>query len=129
MSPVRSSLVRVLSLALLTACAADAPRSGVSGGEVASTPKPVDTGVAAAVDSAAATRIPDATANTPSAATSTPPVAAMPSDAAASPAVGDSAAPRLAASRSKKDAMSFAAAIRAGNRKVASWPAGPAPLP
>ena len=129
MSPVRSSLVRVLSFALLTACAADAPRSGVSGGEVASTPKPVDTGAASAVDSAAAIGIPDATANTPSAATSPPPVAAMPSDAAVSPVVGDSAPPRLAPGRPTKDATSFAAAIRAGNRKLASWPTGPAPLP
>ena len=129
MSPVRSSLVRVLSFALLTACAADAPRSGVSGGEVASTPKPVDTGAASAVDSAAAIGIPDATANTPSAAPSTPSVAVTPSDVAANPAAGDSAAPRLAPGRPTKDATSFAAAIRAGNRKLASWPTGPAPLP
>jgi len=40
MSPVRFSLASVLSLAILTACVADAPRSGVSGGDVASTPAP-----------------------------------------------------------------------------------------
>ena len=121
MSPVRSSLAGVLSFAFLAACAADAPRSGVSGGEVASAPKPVDTGAASAVDSAAATGVPPATANTPSAAT--------PTDAAvATPVAGDSVRPRLAPGRPTKDATSFAAAIRAGARKEATWPKGPAPL-
>jgi len=126
MSSVRSSLAGVLSLALLTACAADAPRSGVSGGEVASTPTPVDSGAASATDSARALGIPAATANTPSEA-ATPP-AAITSTEAAAPVPGDSAPPKLAAGRPTKDLTSFAAAIRAGNRKAASWPAGPAPI-
>jgi hypothetical protein len=128
MSPVRSSLAGVLSFALLTACAADAPRSGVSGGEVASAPTPVDSGPASALDSAAAIGVPAATANTPSAAVAPPPVTATGTDAAVEPVAGDSIAPRLAASRTKKDAMSFAAAIRAGMRKESSWPTGPAPI-
>ena len=128
MSPVRSSLAVVLSLALLAACAADAPRSGVSGGEVVSTPAPVDSGAASAVDSAAAVDIPAATANTPSAPAATPPVAATATDAVTGPVAGDSVVPRLAPGRPTKDATSFAAAIRAGTRKEASWPAGPAPI-
>ena len=126
MSSVRSSLAVVLSLALLAACASDAPRSGVSGGEVASTPTPVDSGAASATDSARALGIPAATANTPSGA-ATPP-AAVTSTEAAGPAAGDSAPPRLAAGRPTKDQTSFAAAIRAGNRKLSSWPTGPAPV-
>ena len=125
MSSARSSLVGALSLALLSACVADAPRSGVSSGEVSATPAPAGTGAPTTADSVAAIGTPSATANTPSA-------DATPAEATtapvAAPTVGDSINPRLVAGRPKKDQTSFAAAIRAGMRKESSWPAGPAPL-
>src|SRR5215204_1423096 len=109
MSSVRSPLLAALALAALTACVADTPRS-VSGGDVAGMPEP-----------AAAT----AAASTFSAASTTNASAAGP--ATAEPVSTDSISPKLAASRSKKDAMSFGAAIRAGMRKESTWPPGPAP--
>ena len=130
MSSVRFSLASVLSLAILTACVADAPRSGVSGGEVSSTPAPVAADGKAAADSVASTATPPVAntpadaAPTPPAELTTPPVSAVPGE----PAGADSIVPKLAAGRGKKDAMSFAAAVRAGTRKASSWPAGPAPI-
>jgi hypothetical protein len=112
MSSVRSPLVGVLSLAILTACVADAPRSGVSAGDVASTPAPA--GVTPA-DSATPG------VSEPSASTAT-------ASGSATVAPGDSLNPRLVPGRSKMDASSFAAAVRAGLRKEASWPKGPPPL-
>jgi hypothetical protein len=127
MSPVRSAFAGVLSLALVSACVADAPRSGVSGGEVSSTPASSGTGAASTADSLAALGTPPATANTPAGAAApaevtTPPVAG---DALTA---GDSVNPKLVAGRPKKDAISFASAVRAGMRREASWPAGPAPI-
>jgi hypothetical protein len=122
MSPVRSSLVGVLSLVVLTACVTEAPRSGVSGGDVASTPAPADSNATPADARPASTVDPAASTTTPSAAAPT-------TEAAVSePASSDSIAPKLVAGRGKKDAMSFAAAIRAGTRKESSWPTGPAPI-
>jgi hypothetical protein len=132
MSSVRSSVLGALSLALLSACVADAPRSGVSGGEVSSTPAPAGAGATTTADSIAAIGTPSATANTPSGATTSTDVATAPAGAPAAdapaPTAGDSINPKLVAGRPKKDAMSFAAAIRAGMRKESSWPAGPAPI-
>ena len=109
MTPVRSSLVGVASVLVLAACAADAPKAAVSGGEVATTP-------------------PSAGSPTTDSAATSPAAAATPAVAeSAAPASNDSISPKLAAGRSKKDAMSFAAAIRAGTRKEAEWPKGPAP--
>ena len=112
MHPVRTSLAGVLTVLALTACAADAPKSGVSGGEVAPTPAPAGS----AADSASA--------SAPASAATTATV----EEAAAESAPNDSIAPKLAAGRGKKDAMSFAQAIRAGTRAEASWPKGPAPV-
>ena len=118
MSSVRSSVVGVLSVAaLFTACVTEAPRSGVSAGDVASTPAPVGTSAAPTTNSASA-----GSASEPAA---TAAAAGVASTAAAS---SDSINPKLVAGRGKKDAMSFAAAIRAGTRKESSWPAGPAPI-
>ena len=128
MSPARTSLLAVVSLVVLTACVADAPRSGVSGGDVSSTPTPVDSAAPSTADSVAATGMPSATANTPSAPAVAPPNAVTTSDAVTDPLAGDSVVGRLVAGRPKKDAMSFASAIRAGVRKESSWPAGPAPI-
>ena len=113
MSSVRSSLVGVLSLAALTACVADAPRSGVSAGDVASSPAP------------AGATSPDSV--TPAA--SEPIASTATESAGAALAPGDSINPRLVPGRSKMDASSFAAAVRTGLRKEATWPKGPAPLP
>jgi hypothetical protein len=113
MSHVRSALLGVLSLATFTACVADAPRSGVSSGEVAATPTPAGTSTTSDVAPSA-----DPTATT----------SAAPNAAATTSAGNDSINPKLVAGRGKKDAMSFAAAIRAGTRKESSWPAGPAPI-
>jgi len=122
MSPVRSSLVGVLSLVVLSACVAEAPRSGVSGGDVASTPAPAKSNATPADARPASTVDPAASTTTPSA-------AAPSTEAAVSePASSDSISPKLVAGRGKKDAMSFAAAIRAGTRKESSWPTGPAPI-
>jgi hypothetical protein len=122
MSPVRTSLVGVLSLVVLTACVTEAPRSGVSGGDVASTPAPAGSNATPADARPASTVDPAASTTTPSAAA--PSTEAVVSE----PASSDSVAPRLVAGRGKKDAMSFAAAIRAGARKESSWPTGPAPI-
>ena len=111
MYPVRSIVAGVIS-PLILACASDAPKSAISGGEVAAAPSPARSSVtdSAATDSAA----PSASASSTT-------------DAAAGTAPNDSINPKLAASRGKKDAMSFAQAIRAGTRKESSWPAGPTP--
>ena len=125
MSSVRFSVVGVLSVAaLFTACVTEAPRSGVSAGDVASTPAPVGASAAPTTNSASAGSAsePAATASEPAA---TAAAAGVASTAAAS---SDSINPKLVAGRGKKDAMSFAAAIRAGTRKESSWPAGPAPI-
>jgi hypothetical protein len=105
MHPVRTPLSGILAFLALTACAADAAKSGVSGGDVAAAPAPAGT----TADSAP-TAAPTAAAPTPES------------------APNNSIAPKLVAGRSKKDGMSFAAAIRAGTRKESSWPAGPAPV-
>ncbi|HKH90329.1 MAG TPA: hypothetical protein VKA54_00930 [Gemmatimonadaceae bacterium] len=114
MSSVRSPLLAALALAALTACVADAPRSGVSSGEVAGTPEPAAATAAGSASSTASTA-----ASTTDAPTTGP--------ATTAPVSTDSISPKLAASRSKKDAMSFGAAIRAGMRKESTWPSGPAP--
>jgi len=130
MSPVRTSLAGVLSVAILTACVADAPRSGVSGGEVSATPAPVAADSNAAAASAASAATPPVATSTSADAAPTPPaeLTTPPVSAAGAPSAADSISPKLAAGRGKKDAMSFAAAVRAGARKEPSWPAGPAPL-
>ena len=118
MSSVRSSLVGVLSVAaLFTACVTEAPRSGVSAGDVAATPAPAGTSATSTTSGAS-----DGSASEPAATTA---AAGVASTATAS---SDSINPKLVAGRGKKDAMSFAAAIRAGTRKESSWPAGPAPI-
>src|SRR5204863_1209740 len=114
MSPARTSLLAVVSLVVLTACVADAPRSGVSGGDVSSTPAPVDSAAPSTADSVAATGVPSATANTPSAPAGAPPNAVTTSDAVTDPLAGDSAGGRLVAGGPQKDAMSFACSTRAG---------------
>ena len=112
MSLIRSSIPAVLAAAVaLSACTPDTPRAAVSAGEIAATP-----GAAAARDSSASTAATSSVAPTSSA-----PVA--------EPAAGDSVVPHLIGGRGKMDATSFASAIRAGNKRAASWPAGPAPLP
>jgi hypothetical protein len=118
MSHVRSTLLGVVSLAVLSACVTDSPRSGVSGGEVAATPTPAGTTGSPAADSSPST---DPTAASPG----TP---ATETVVATTTTASDSINPKLVAGRGKKDAMSFAAAIRAGTRKESSWPAGPAPI-
>jgi len=110
MSSARSPLLAALALAALTACATDAPRSGVSSGEVAGTPEPAGATASDSVSSAVPATNTSATES-----------------ATAEPAPTDSISPKLAAGRGKKDAMSFGSAIRAGMRKQASWPSGPAP--
>jgi hypothetical protein len=121
MSSVRSSLVGVLSLAVLSACVSEAPRSGVSAGDVATTPTPAGAAASSTANDASAGSASEPTA---SASAATPASSA----AATATASSDSINPKLAAGRGKKDAMSFAAAIRAGTRKESTWPAGPAPI-
>ena len=105
----------VLAAIGLAACAADAPKSTASAGEVAPA-----TAEASRPDSAPTAKAPAA---------EPAPVAAAPvAEASAPAAAGDSIAPKLAPGRGKKDAMSFAAAVRAGARKEATWPAGPTPI-
>jgi hypothetical protein len=108
MSSVRSPLLAAFALAALTACVADAPRSGVSAGEVAGTPEPVGASADTAATSASSTATTAESSPVERVAT-------------------DSINPKLVAGRAKKDAMSFGAAIRAGMRKESSWPKGPAP--
>jgi hypothetical protein len=124
MSPVRSSLASALTLVVLAGCAADAPKSAVSSGELAPSPAGTAAADSSAVDSAASPTT-ASTTDLASAAANTKPASG---DAAAAPTPNDSINPRLAAGRGKKDALSFAAAIRAGTRKEASWPKGPAPI-
>jgi hypothetical protein len=109
MSQLRSSAVAVLSAVAFTACIADAPRSAASSGDVAAT--------ATTSDSAASTTM---TSNAAASSTNTTPGAEL--------APGDTLAPKLVAGRGKMDATSFAAAVRAGSKATANWPAGPAPL-
>ncbi|HEV7991404.1 MAG TPA: hypothetical protein VGP25_06235 [Gemmatimonadaceae bacterium] len=109
--PVVSAL-SIVALAGFTACATDAPRAAANGGDVTTTPAPAGSTADSAVPAAAAP-----------AANSTEPAALAPAPA------GDSTSPRLVSGRKKMDETSFASAVRAGNRKLASWPAGPAPLP
>ena len=122
MSSVRSPLATVLSFVVLAGCAADAPKSAVAGGEVA--PAPTPAGAADSSSAGSASAAATASAGAPAATSG----ASASSDAAATPTPKDSISPKLAAGRGKKDAMSFAAAIRAGTRKEASWPKGPAPI-
>jgi hypothetical protein len=124
MSHVRSTLLGVLSLAIVTACVSEAPRSGVSAGEVATTPTPEGASAAPSPDSAPSA---DTKATPPTTPSATPTSADAPAPGVAATAGSDSINPRLVAGRGKKDAMSFAAAIRAGTRKESTWPAGPAP--
>jgi hypothetical protein len=110
MLPLR--LLTVSTIVLLSACAADAPRAAATSG--ASGP-----GTPAAS--------PDSGSNgTPAASASTAPASERAAVAAPS-APGDTIAPRLAAGHNKTDATSFGAAIRAGARRAATWPAGPKP--
>ena len=118
MPHVRSTLLGVLSLAALTACVSEAPRSGVSRGEVAATPTPAGTDATPSTDTAPSADRPATTSA----------AAPAPSATVAAKTGSDSIDPKLVAGRPKKDAMSFAAAIRAGTRKESSWPAGPAPI-
>jgi hypothetical protein len=127
MSHVRSTLLGVLSLAALTACVSEAPRSGVSGGEVAATPTPAGASAAPSTDTAPATE-PTSTISTAAPAADAAAPASSGAAAASATAASDSTNPKLAAGRGKKDATSFAAAIRAGTRKEATWPTGPAPI-
>jgi hypothetical protein len=124
MSPVRSTLAAVLtSVVVLAGCAADAPKSAVSTGELAPSPagtSAADSSVAGSIASPVAASASGAPAESTTGASTT-------ADAAVAPTPNDSIDPRLAAGRGKKDALSFAAAIRAGTRKEASWPKGPAP--
>ncbi|MEO8562277.1 MAG: hypothetical protein ABI601_09400, partial [bacterium] len=110
MKSIHLSLVAVLAASALAACATDSPRSAASGGDVGASPAPAGTSADSATPGTAAT-----------------PVVASASSAAAS--TGDSVTPHLVPGRGKMDATSFASAIRAGTRKMASWPAGPAQLP
>jgi hypothetical protein len=111
--PVVAALCGVGFIA--AACAADAPRQ-VSSGEVTS-------------DSAKGK-----TADLSTTVASAPPVATGPSatkpwtETPAS-AKADSINPKLAPGHKPVDQTSFAAAVRAGVRKEASWPNGPTPLP
>jgi hypothetical protein len=122
MSHVRSTLLGVLSLAAISACVSEAPRSGVSSGEVAATPTPAGTSATPGTDTATSA---DPTASAPikSAPSATPASATS----AVATTGSDSINPKLVAGRGKKDALSFAAAIRAGTRKEGSWPTGPVP--
>jgi hypothetical protein len=128
MSLVRLPLVgAALTTIALVACVADAPRSGVSGGDVATPPVPVGATVANATPSASPSTSP---ASPASADAATPRVTRTEAstEASAERSSGDtSVAPVLAAGRSRKDMSSFAAAVRAGRRSEASWPTGPTP--
>jgi len=123
MKSSRNSLAAACALIALAACATDSPRS-TSGGDVASTPAPAGTAGDSAKPAAAAGATPVATPGA-TAAPSDPTAAAEPALAAAT----DTAVPRLIPGRKKMDESSFASAVRAGTRKMASWPAPPAPLP
>jgi hypothetical protein len=122
MSLFRPSVVAALSALALAACVADTPRSSASPGDVASSPAPAG----ASADSARSTNVSAASSSTSS---STSNAASTSTSTASAATPGDTIAPRLIPGRSKTDATSFAAAIRAGNRREANWPAGPAPLP
>jgi hypothetical protein len=124
MSHVRSTLLGALSLAIVTACVSEAPRSGVSGGEVAATPTPEGASVTPSADTAPSADRKAAPSTRPLATATS---AGAPAASVATTARSDSINPKLVAGRGKKDAMSFAAAIRAGTRKESTWPAGPAP--
>ncbi|MEO6525142.1 MAG: hypothetical protein ABIP93_00815, partial [Gemmatimonadaceae bacterium] len=102
-------LPRIAALAsiALAACTADVQRSASSAGDVASVPSSTPATAGVAAEPAA--------------------VPASPSAPNAPLAAGDTVAPRLLPGRGKMDATSFAAAIRAGTRKEATWPAGPTP--
>ena len=116
MKRLHITVVAALAAIGFTACATDAPRSA-NGGDVAATPAPAATHADSATNAAAPA----------TAAAADPTVATEPALAPA--AAGDTAAPRLVPGRKKMDESSFASAVRAGRKKVASWPAGPAPLP
>jgi hypothetical protein len=99
----------------------------VSGGEVAATPTPAGASAAPSTDTAPATE-PTSTISTAAPAADAAAPASSAAAAASATAASDSINPKLAAGRGKKDATSFAAAIRAGTRKEATWPTGPAPI-
>jgi len=129
MTKLRFSTIPVLSALLFAACTTDASRSAtVATGEVATTP---------GSDSTATTIGNGATGVTPAGSPTSTTTASPAASSAATPGAatapvltpGDTAAPRLAPGRSKQDAQSFAAAVRAGVKREASWPAGPTVLP
>ncbi len=104
-------LAALAGAAAFTACASEGTRQSVSAGEVA----PAD---------AREQRIDSVSpALTPVVAT---PVA---TPVATGVATNDSVAPKLIAGRNKHDENSFAAAIRQGTKRLATWPAGPTPAP
>ena len=103
----RSSLLVMLAVAVLAACSArpDAKASG-------------DKGDSAHSSNGETSRKPNAVATGASSAASL-----------ATFTAADTAKPALLPGRTKHDSISYRSAIRAGARKAANWPAGPAPLP
>jgi hypothetical protein len=129
MSLVRLPLVgAALTTIALVACVADTSRSGVSEGDVANPPAPVTSASASAAPSSRQSTSAPSPASADVATPRAEPRVAPSAEASAERTRGDpSVAPTLAASRSRKDMSSFAAAVRAGRRSEASWPAGPPP--
>jgi hypothetical protein len=108
------------TLALAAACAPEgAKQAAVAGAAPEPTTASTPAGGTASAAGDVATDVPSAT------------VATATSDAAPTPALAgaDTVAPRLAPGRNKHDMTSFVTAIRQGNKKLATWPKGPAPAP
>jgi len=114
---------RLVVLVTLTSAAACASESAKQGGA------PAATSTTPAASSAAPSAAPSATpaASAAGEVAATPPNDSAASASAAQPAA-DGAKPELIAGRTKTDMQSFAAAIRAGEKRMPTWPKGPAPL-
>src|SRR4051794_26159113 len=116
----RFPVVAALSGVAFVACVADAPRE-VSTGEVSSSSARGDSTIPLS------TTVPSAPPNAESGGTSSASPDKPWSETPAS-ATADSIAPKLAPGHKPVDQTSFAAAVRAGVRKEANWPAGPTAL-
>jgi hypothetical protein len=121
-SSVPTRLALTAALAALAACASENAKQGAATAATTVSSTPADS-----VPSAAAPAT--ATAAGDVAATPATPAAASADSAAPAPATATSTgAPELIAGRKKTDMGSFAAAIRAGEKALATWPKGPTPL-
>ncbi|MDQ2665452.1 MAG: hypothetical protein M3Z05_05520, partial [Gemmatimonadota bacterium] len=119
MSLTRLPTASVLLLAAFGACAGDAPRSTNNAATAVGSTRDTTSAGGNVTAAGQPAPLPDAAAPAAAGASSS-------STAAVADTPVDTTTPHLIPGRSKMDATSFAATVRAGVRAAAKWPAGPA---